>query len=234
MGQVANALTLWRNHGLCGNRGRSGYYSRRRARQEPSLFCKKFLVAGRVQGVFYRGTIARHALELAVTGYACNLPDGRVEVLACGPEVALAQLERCLWIGSSASKVTSVAAQDLTFDPAEWPQSFVAPADLSPPPEATNPCLTFIRACAAVLRWCFFAPEPLPMLWNHRALPPWCPLPIRWRSKRAWKSCAREAMRWMRLSRFKRRSAWLSRRAPASEAGRFSCTTMPRQVSFRR
>ena len=41
------------------------------------LICKKCLVAGRVQGVFYRGTAARRAQELAIRGYARNLADGR-------------------------------------------------------------------------------------------------------------------------------------------------------------
>src|SRR5277367_5833565 len=55
----------------------------------PQVYCKKCLVAGRVQGVFYRGTAARRAGELAVRGYARNLADGRVEVLACGEEEAV-------------------------------------------------------------------------------------------------------------------------------------------------
>ena len=69
---------------------------------------RKYLVNGRVQGVFYRGTVERHARELRITGYAKNLPDGRVEVLAYGNEDAHVELVRRLWIGSSASKVTSV------------------------------------------------------------------------------------------------------------------------------
>jgi acylphosphatase len=76
------------------------------------VICRKYLVGGRVQGVFYRATVARHARDLHITGYAKNLPDGRVEVLACGPEPALQELLKRLWIGSSASKVTSVELAD--------------------------------------------------------------------------------------------------------------------------
>ena len=72
---------------------------------------KRFLVGGRVQGVFYRATIANHARGLAITGHARNLADGRVEVLAWGAPQALEELERRLWVGSSASKVTSVEAE---------------------------------------------------------------------------------------------------------------------------
>jgi acylphosphatase len=73
---------------------------------------KKYLVAGRVQGVYYRATAARHARELQIKGYAINLSDGRVEVLAYGSEAAHEELLRRLWIGSSASNVTSVHAAD--------------------------------------------------------------------------------------------------------------------------
>ena len=67
-------------------------------------------MAGRVQGVYYRATAARHARELQIKGYAINLPDGRVEVLAYGSEAAHEEFIRRLWIGSSASKVTSLVA----------------------------------------------------------------------------------------------------------------------------
>lgn len=78
--------------------------------------CKKCLVAGRVQGVFYRGTAQRRAQELAIRGYARNLPDGRVEVVACGEDAAVETFVSWLWTGSSASKVTSVAVEDLPAD----------------------------------------------------------------------------------------------------------------------
>ncbi len=72
------------------------------------LALKRFFIRGRVQGVFYRATVAQHARRLALTGHALNLPDGRVEVLACGEPRALEEFERQLWVGSSASKVTGV------------------------------------------------------------------------------------------------------------------------------
>jgi len=80
--------------------------------------CKKCLVGGRVQGVFYRATAARRAHELGIGGYARNLPDGRVEVLACGESQALGAFVSWLWIGSSASKVVSVEVTDVPCDPA--------------------------------------------------------------------------------------------------------------------
>jgi acylphosphatase len=80
------------------------------------VVCKKCVVGGRVQGVFYRATAARRAQELAVRGYARNLTDGRVEVLACGEEEAVQTFVSWLWTGSSASKVTSVDVSDVPPD----------------------------------------------------------------------------------------------------------------------
>jgi acylphosphatase len=73
-------------------------------------------VAGRVQGVYYRATAARHARELGITGHARNLADGRVEVLAFGSEAAHDEFVRRLWIGSSASNVTAVEAADVAAE----------------------------------------------------------------------------------------------------------------------
>lgn len=78
------------------------------------MICKKCFVSGRVQGVFYRGSAAQRARELGVRGYARNLADGRVEVLACGDEEAVLTFVSWLWTGSSASKVTAVEVADAT------------------------------------------------------------------------------------------------------------------------
>ena len=69
-------------------------------------------VSGRVQGVYYRGTAVSRARELGISGYARNLPDGRVEVLAQGSEAAVAAFVQWLWIGSSASRVSAVEVRD--------------------------------------------------------------------------------------------------------------------------
>ncbi len=73
-------------------------------------------VSGRVQGVFYRGSAAQRARELGVTGYARNLPDGRVEVLACGEDAAVHAFVEWLWVGSTASRVTGVEVADAPCD----------------------------------------------------------------------------------------------------------------------
>jgi acylphosphatase len=77
------------------------------------MICRKCWVSGRVQGVYYRGASAARARELGVSGYAKNLPDGRVEVLACGETQSVQAFIEWLWVGSSASRVTGVQVADL-------------------------------------------------------------------------------------------------------------------------
>jgi acylphosphatase len=77
-------------------------------------------VSGRVQGVYYRGTAVSRAREMGITGYARNLPDGRVEVLAQGTDAAVAAFIEWLWIGSGAAKVTGVEVRD---EPAIQPRA---------------------------------------------------------------------------------------------------------------
>ena len=72
---------------------------------------KRFLVSGRVQGVGYRWFARGEATRLGLVGYAANLPDGRVEVLAEGDAPALEALEHSLGRGPSAARVTSVLSE---------------------------------------------------------------------------------------------------------------------------
>ena len=68
----------------------------------------RFQVFGMVQGVGFRWFVARHARALGLTGYARNLPDGSVEVVVSGPEVALPKLERLLRAGPANAQVDQV------------------------------------------------------------------------------------------------------------------------------
>jgi acylphosphatase len=74
---------------------------------------RRCLVAGRVQGVFFRASTRQRAEQLGVTGHARNLADGRVEVVACGEPAAVLALCEWLWQGSPASQVTSVQVEAL-------------------------------------------------------------------------------------------------------------------------
>lgn len=77
-----------------------------------SVCAKKAIVSGKVQGVFYRATTREKALSLNLNGYAKNLPDGSVEVLAQGEITDIESLMTWLWKGSPASDVTSVHVSD--------------------------------------------------------------------------------------------------------------------------
>jgi len=70
--------------------------------------CRRFSVTGRVQGVYFRASTRKRAMALGLKGYARNLDDGRVEVLACGKPTSLDLLEEWLWQGSSGAKVSHV------------------------------------------------------------------------------------------------------------------------------
>lgn len=73
--------------------------------------CRQFFVSGRVQGVFYRASTEARAQQLKLTGWVRNLADGRVEVLACGEEENLKELEQWLWQGPAHARVTQVIRQ---------------------------------------------------------------------------------------------------------------------------
>lgn len=79
--------------------------------------CVMFLVSGKVQGVFFRASTRREALELQLCGYAKNLADGRVEVLAYGEEAALGRLEEWLAHGPPAARVDELRRIDLDGPP---------------------------------------------------------------------------------------------------------------------
>lgn len=77
---------------------------------------RRCLVSGRVQGVFYRACAQQRAQSLGLRGYAVNLADGRVEVLACGEPRAVEAFCDWLWTGSPASQVTAVDTAEIPAD----------------------------------------------------------------------------------------------------------------------
>jgi acylphosphatase len=65
-------------------------------------------VHGRVRGVGFRWWTRGRALELGLSGSAGNLKDGRVEVVAEGPESACRQLLAALNSGATPGRVDVV------------------------------------------------------------------------------------------------------------------------------
>jgi len=78
-----------------------------------SWIARRCRVTGRVQGVFYRASTRERALMLGVAGYARNLPDGSVEVLACGDPAAVDALCEWLWEGPPMAEVSGVDIEAL-------------------------------------------------------------------------------------------------------------------------
>lgn len=85
--------------------------------------CRRALVSGRVQGVFFRAATARRAQALGVRGHAVNLPDGRVEVVAWGERGSVEAL--CEWLakGPPAARVEEVAVEEMA-EPEPRPTAF--------------------------------------------------------------------------------------------------------------
>ena len=74
--------------------------------------CKRAFVAGRVQGVWFRGSTQEKARALALVGWVRNLADGRVEVLVRGPEAAVAELEHWLQRGPPLARVDRLTVSE--------------------------------------------------------------------------------------------------------------------------
>jgi len=66
------------------------------------------IVKGKVQGVFYRDFVGKHARHLALTGYVRNTPDFTVEVVAQGYRDKLEKLIAHLRKGTFLSRVSNV------------------------------------------------------------------------------------------------------------------------------
>ncbi len=69
------------------------------------------LVSGQVQGVGYRYFTRKKAFELGLSGYAENLSDGRVEVVAEGEKANLEHLIHHLRQGPRGARVDQVDVQ---------------------------------------------------------------------------------------------------------------------------
>ena len=65
-------------------------------------------ISGTVQGVFFRDSAKQVAQSMGITGYAGNLQDGRVEIVAEGEKDSVDELVRWCHKGPPAAMVVSV------------------------------------------------------------------------------------------------------------------------------
>jgi acylphosphatase len=86
------------------------------------LVGKRFLVAGRVQGVGYRYFTRDAARREGIRGTVQNLDDGHVEVVASGEADAMSRFERALRQGPAGARVDHVDVEP--GPPASGPGDF--------------------------------------------------------------------------------------------------------------
>ncbi len=78
----------------------------------------RFIVRGKVQGVFFRASTRERALRLGLRGHARNLPDGSVEVLVAGDADAIGELEAWLRVGPPRARVDALSRMVASDDEA--------------------------------------------------------------------------------------------------------------------
>ena len=69
---------------------------------------ERFIVSGKVQGVWFRAATCERALALGLRGHARNRADGTVEVLAAGDAAALDSLAQWLHVGPPLARVEAL------------------------------------------------------------------------------------------------------------------------------
>lgn len=73
------------------------------------------IVRGRVQGVYFRASTQREARRLGLGGWVKNRPDGSVEILAEGEEIAIRELFGWAQKGPTAARVERVDTRWRSF-----------------------------------------------------------------------------------------------------------------------
>lgn len=73
----------------------------------------RFIASGKVQGVFFRAATREQAVQLGLRGYAKNLADGKVEVLAVGDTEDIEALAQWLRHGPPGAQVDAVERSDI-------------------------------------------------------------------------------------------------------------------------
>lgn len=75
----------------------------------------KIIVQGMVQGVFYRASTQKTAVQLGITGWVKNMPDRTVHALLQGESDAVSQMIAWCNKGPSGSRVDHVQCENQDF-----------------------------------------------------------------------------------------------------------------------
>lgn len=90
------------------------------ARMQPFVERWRWVIHGRVQGVGFRSSCCRRALDLEIRGWVRNLSDGSVEVQAEGHPLALAELRSWCEQGPPGARVQRVQPSQLPVTGNDW------------------------------------------------------------------------------------------------------------------
>ena len=80
------------------------------------MVATRFFVSGQVQGVFFRSSARAEAERLGLLGWALNLDDGRVEVLAMGSASEIIELAMWLEPGPPGAQVVAIESELVDAD----------------------------------------------------------------------------------------------------------------------
>ncbi len=79
--------------------------------------CKRVLISGAVQGVGFRWRARQLALELGISGWIRNRPDGKVEAVFQGPDIMVREIIDWARKGPKGAVVTELCQFDYVCDP---------------------------------------------------------------------------------------------------------------------
>jgi len=83
---------------------------------------RRLVITGKVQGVWYRASMAREAQALGVTGWVRNRSDGSVEAVVAGTEEQVAAIMNWARRGPPAAVVEHVAVEMGSGDYSDFEQ----------------------------------------------------------------------------------------------------------------
>lgn len=82
----------------------------------PPLVGRRWILAGRVQGVGFRWYVVNRAQALGVRGWVRNTPDGAVEVVALASAATIEKLDALLVKGPPGAYVLEVTRSDVQHE----------------------------------------------------------------------------------------------------------------------
>ncbi|MGE3318712.1 MAG: acylphosphatase [Candidatus Berkiella sp.] len=77
--------------------------------------CRRCVIKGRVQGVFFRQSTLEQAERLGITGWVRNLDDGDVECVICGDNEILEQMLTWLNKGPERAQVIQMSSEEISW-----------------------------------------------------------------------------------------------------------------------